>query len=343
MLATNSSTINLLNYGSAEVARERPLDIDDMLGWERLAGRAEGKSEKTIEISCYALAKLKGFRIVNGNSTLIADITAADIRGFLLNLRSSPRFANHPYAKKQETLLSPSTINVIFRALRACWGRWVAEGLVSVNPFFHLKTPAVPTKIISIFNDDQLSQLFSSIDIKSPEGFRNHTLFSCYLDTAARLGELTSLTMENMDLKNGLLKITGKGNKQRLVPIGRNVRKQLWRYIRLYRPPPLRPLDDFVFLTRDGRKLTNNRVEALMKKYGNRAGITGVRCSPHTLRHTACSMYLRNGGEIFSLQAITGHSSLTTLKHYIHLSGDDISAAHSKFSPVDNLNSAKRK
>jgi integrase/recombinase XerD len=343
MLATDSGKINFRNYGSAGLVRGRPLDIDDMIGWERLAGHAEGKSERTIETSCYALTNLKNFRIANGDSTFIADITVADIRGFLLYLRSSPRFANHPYAKKQETPLSPFTVNIIFRALRACWNRWVAEGLVPVSPLIHLKTPAIPTKIIAIFSVDQLGLFFNAIDTTSPEGFRNHTLFSCYLDTAARLGELTSLTMENLDLKNGLLKITGKGNKQRLVPIGRNVRKQLWRYIRVYRPLPLRPLDDFVFLTRDGRKLTNNRVEALMKKYGTRAGITGVRCSPHTLRHTACTMYLRNGGEIFSLQAITGHSSLNTLKRYIHLSGDDISAAHSKFSPVDNLNSAKRK
>lgn len=103
MLATDSSTINLPNYGSSGVARGRPLDIDDMLGWERLAGRAEGKSERTIETICYALTKFKNFRIANGYSTFIADITASDIRGFLFYLRSSPRFANHPYAKKQET------------------------------------------------------------------------------------------------------------------------------------------------------------------------------------------------------------------------------------------------
>ena len=129
----------------------------------------------------------------------------------------------------------------------------------------------------------------------------------------------------------------GKGSKERFVPIGATTQKLLWKYIKLYRPEPALPRFDNVFLTKDGRPLTKNRVEAMMKKYGRKAGISGVRCSPHTLRHTACVMWIRNGGDIFSLQRITGHSSLEVLRGYVNLAQGDILAAHQRYSAVDNL------
>jgi len=97
------------------------------------------------------------------------------------------------------------------------------------------------------------------------------------------------------------------------------------------------PQNEYVFLTREGRPLTNSRVQALMKRYGRKAGITGVRCSPHTLRHTACLMWIRNGGDVFSLQRITGHSSLEVLKGYVNLAQSDVGTAHRRYSPVDNM------
>ena len=134
-----------------------------------------------------------------------------------------------------------------------------------------------------------------------------------------------------------MLKVLGKGNKERLIPIGKNVQRLLWRYISRYRPEPVMPNSDLLFLTMDGRPLTKDRVDKIMTYYGRKAGLAGVRCSPHTLRHTAAVSFLRNGGDVFSLQRILGHASLEMTRRYCELADIDIKKAHTTASPVDNL------
>jgi len=171
----------------------------------------------------------------------------------------------------------------------------------------------------------------------SAEGYRSVVIALTLLDTGLRVNELINLRMENVWLEDGLVKVLGKGNKERLVPIGKQIRKLLWRYINQYRPEPARPKLDNLLLTQDGRPLTKNRVNIIMKHYGRVAGLTGVRCSPHILRHTFAINFLRNDGEIFSLQKILGHSSLEMTRRYCELANVDIKKAHTIASPVDNF------
>ena len=175
------------------------------------------------------------------------------------------------------------------------------------------------------------------------QGVRDLALISFYLDTACRHSEDANLQMEDLDIQAGRAKVVGKGQRERYVFFGINVRKTLWKYVKTSRPEPESPFFNNVFLTHDGRPLGKKRVEAIVKKYGQKAGITGVRLSPHTLRHTACVMYVRNRGDLFSLQALTGHSSLTVLRNYVNLDDADLQAAHTRYSPIDNLRYARRK
>jgi len=162
------------------------------------------------------------------------------------------------------------------------------------------------------------------------------------LDTGLRVSELTSLGLPDVRLAEGVLKVFGKGRKERLIPIGKTSQRVLWNYVNRYRPQPVNPRCDLVFLTKDGWPLTKNRIQKLMMKYGKRAGIEGVRCSPHTLRHTGAVMFLRNGGDVFNLQRLLGHSSLEMTRHYCELADVDVKRAHSIASPVDNLNLGKQ-
>jgi len=134
-----------------------------------------------------------------------------------------------------------------------------------------------------------------------------------------------------------MLKVLGKGNKERLIPIGKNVQRLLWRYISRYRPEPAMPKSDLLFLTMDGRPLTKDRIDKIMTYYGRKARLAGVRCSPHTLRHTAAVSFLRNGGDVFSLQRMLGHASLEMTRRYCELADIDVKKAHITASPVDNL------
>jgi site-specific recombinase XerD len=140
-----------------------------------------------------------------------------------------------------------------------------------------------------------------------------------------------------------MLKVLGKGNKERLIPIGKHVQRLLWRYINRYRPEPALVNRHFLFLTRGGRPLTKDRVEKMMAYYGKKAGLQGVRCSPHTLRHTAAVRFLRHGGDVFSLQRMLGHSSLEMTRRYCELADIDVKRAHATASPVDNLDLTVRR
>ena len=149
--------------------------------------------------------------------------------------------------------------------------------------------------------------------------------------------------MDDLRLEDGLLKVMGKGGKERLIPFGRTVQRLLWRYISQHRPEPLNPRCSVVFLSRDGRPLSRNHVKNRMSKYGRRSGLQGVRCSPHTLRHTAAVTFLRNGGDVFSLQRLLGHTTLEMTRHYCEIADVDVKRAHQTASPVDNMELTNRK
>lgn len=322
-----------------QVLRNRqPTDLANLIQFESFCREAEGHSRSTINMATLALTKLQRYLEENGISTDAKTIGPHEMRGFILYLRSSKRFAGHRYVKSQTQGLSEQTVNDYLRAIRAAWNRWVDNSLVETNPFDKVRVPKAPRRIIATFSEDQLRVFFSVINTSTPEGFRDFTLFQMYLDTICRLSEVTKAKIGDLNLKERNLRVLGKGGKERIVPFGVTVTKLLWKYIKFYRPEAAVPNQDFLFLTSDGRSLTKNRVEVRMKNYGLKAGIRGVRCSPHTLRHTACVMWIRNGGDIFSLQRITGHTSLEVLRGYVNLAQSDISSAHRTHSPIDNLN-----
>jgi integrase/recombinase XerD len=325
------------------VDRPCSININDLIDFESFCGQAEGRSNKTIELTTLAIRKLRDFLLDKNLPTDARAIGPNEIRAFTLHLKEMKKSKGHPYTKPQEQALSPHSINSYLRAMRAAWNRWVAEGLVESSPFTKVKIPRTPKKAMRTFSEGELELLFSAIDRSTAEGFRDYTLLNVYLDTMARLSEITELQMVDVDLKGRCMKVLGKGQKERVVPFGIKVQKLLWQYIRMYRPSPLSTQGDYLFLTRDGRPLTKNRVEAIMRKYVRKAGIRGTRCSPHTLRHSGCLQWIRNRGDLFTLQQITGHSSLTVLRGYINLDQSDIRTAHQQYSPVDNLHKNLRR
>lgn len=294
------------------------------------------KSKNTVAIIVNSVKHLNDFLSSECLSTDVTQIGVKEIRAFIAHLQQKRCFSNHPYSRTQQRGLSGHTINTYMRSIRAFWSWLVQEEIVEVNPFSRLKIPKPPKKVITTFSQPQLESLLSVIN-RSAEGYRDMVITLILLDTGLRVNELINLKMDNVWLEESLIKVLGKGNKERLVPIGKQIRKLLWRYISQYRPEPAWPNLDNLFLTRDGRALTKNRVDSLMKHYGEKAGLTGVRCPSHTLRHTFAVSYLRNGDDVFSLQRILGHSSLEMTRRYCELADTDIKEAHAIASPVDNL------
>jgi integrase/recombinase XerD len=317
--------------------KERTNQLDRLLEGYRLSSQSEGKSPNTIAIVEASVHYLSQFLEANDLSTNATRIGVGELRRFITHLREQPRFTHHRFTRPQDGHLSGHTINAYLRALQAFWAWLKREDFIDENPFTRLKIPKAPKKVIPIFTDEQLRRLFATIDTATPVGYRNYTIILTLLDTGMRCSELTSLKLTDVNLESRFLKVWGKGNKERLVPIGAKVQKALWKYLARYRPEPAIPRHDHVFLTRDGHPLTKDRLEAIIERYGKKAGIAGVRVSPHTFRHTMAITFLRNGGDVFSLQRILGHSQLEVLRGYVNLAQADIARVHQRNSPADNL------
>jgi site-specific recombinase XerD len=317
--------------------QSRATQLDNLIQGYRLYAQTEGKSPKTITITTTAVTTFRHFLETNRFPTDVTEIGARELREFILYLQRVRAFEHHPFTRPQNRGLSGHATNCYLRAIRAFWSWLVREEIIPLNPFAKVRIPRPPKKVIPAFSESQIQALLAMMNTSTPLGFRDWTAILTLLDTGLRASELVGLTVENTNLDDGILRVNGKGAKERIVPIGVRVQRAIWRYLERYRPQPANPLCGNLFLTRSGEPITVNRIEAIIENYGKMAGIEGVRCSPHTLRHTFAISYLRHGGDVFSLQRILGHSSLDVVKIYVNLGEVDLKASHRKFSPADNM------
>ncbi len=317
--------------------KDRATQLTSLIQGYRLCARTEGKSDKTVLITISALNKLQRFLGENGYPADVAEIGVRELREFILYLQQVRAFEHHPYTEPQTRGLSGHAINTYLRAIRAFWSWLVREEIITSNPFCRVKIPKPPKKVMATFSDKQLTAMLKAINNTTPAGFRDRTIMLMLLDTGLRASELVGLALDNINLEDGMVKVLGKGSKERIVPFGAKVQRMLWKYLHKYRPQPANPLCPTLFLTASGNPITTDRLRTIIEKYALRAGIEGVRCSPHTFRHTFAISYLRNGGDVFSLQRILGHSSLEVVSIYVNFASADIKSRHRRFSPADNL------
>jgi len=321
----------------ATTLRTSSTELASIIQGYRLYARTEGKSPKTINIYTTALSVFENFLNQDGLPTDVTQIGVQELRRFILYLQGAKSYRKHPFTKPQPNGLSGHTINCYLRAIRAFWSWLVQEEIILSNPFAKVRVPKPPKKVIPTFSESQIQALLAVIDTHTTTGFRDWVMILMLLDTGLRASELVNLRLDDVNLDDGIVKVCGKGDKERMVPIGARVQRAIWKYLQRCRPQPASPLCGNLFLTRNGEPMTVNRIETVIENYGRKAGIEGVRCSPHTFRHTFAISYLRNGGDVFSLQRILGHSSLDVVRIYVDLAEADVKACHRKFSPADNL------
>ena len=307
------------------------MTLQDALVAYQTYARAEGKSPKTVTWIVSSTAYFAEF--LGPEQSDIAAITADDLRRFIIALRDRPKFAHHPYNKPQTAKLSVQSIETYCRALKALFGFLAREGFVKNNVLAKVRMPKVPQVVIPTFSEKELARLLSQPDRASNEGFRDYCLLLTLIDTGIRLGELANLKAEDVDYEQNLFRVMGKGQRERFVPFGRRVAKALMKYQMKCRPEPL-GTDNF-WLRRDGQALSANRIQKLINKYGKKAGLD--RCYAHKFRHTSSVMYLRNGGDVFSLQKKLGHRSLVMTRHYSNLADSDVRAQHLRYGVADRL------
>ena len=173
----------------------------------------------------------------------------------------------------------------------------------------------------------------------SPLEPRNRAIVVLALDTGLRASEIAGVTLGQLNLQAGLVKVMGKGAKERIVPIGKFVQATLRHYIDKVRPKPLDTGIDNLFLTSDGKPITANSIKLMFTKLAKHSGVK--RLHAHLCRHTFATSYLMNGGDIFSLRGILGHTTFEMVNHYLHFTSAQITEQHHKYSPMDKLHDGK--
>lgn len=154
------------------------------------------------------------------------------------------------------------------------------------------------------------------------------------LDTGLRLSEVSGLRMDNINFNENYIKVMGKGAKERIVPLQRKLKKLLKDYL-VHRGSE--PDHDFVFVTIDNEPASNRGIQERIEIISKKAGVTELRTSPHTWRHTFAKLYILNGGDPFSLKRILGHSSWEMVHRYVNMFGTEVNSQHRKASPLENL------
>jgi len=308
------------------------LELQNLIEGFRLSCQTEGKSPKTIEWYFSFLTRFRHFLQANQLPKKLCQIKKAQIREFIRYLQIEAK------TPRSDRPLSGTTVQGYVRTLKAFFSWAEKEGYIAANEMVKIPLPKAASRIINTLTHDQISKLVNICQLSNGNGHRNLTVLLLLLDTGIRVSELVNINLEDINLAEGHIRIRiTKGSKERVVPIGSLVQKSLWKYINAYRPQPLTQQIIRLFLSDKGLPLTKSGIQQMLRRYGRRAGLTSVRCSPHTFRHTFAKNYLLNGGDIFSLQKILGHSSLASVRVYLNLFAADVKKQHLRFSPVDNL------
>ncbi|MEC1349103.1 tyrosine-type recombinase/integrase [Bacillus licheniformis] len=233
-----------------------------------------------------------------------------------------------------ETLNRKETsINTRLRAIRAFFNFLEKDRQIYENPVRELSLLKQKKEIVETFSRDQLKDLLRQPDLGTFTGFRDYTIMLLLIETGVRVRELTDVCVKDIRWEDSQIRIDGKGYKERLVPIQATMKRQLRKYVQIRGDVP----NEALFVTVDNTPLTIRQVQNRLRKYGRKANIKNVRCSPHTFRHTFAKMSVQNGADVFALQAVLGHTSLDMVRNYVNLFSSDVMDAHKKFSPVEKL------
>lgn len=238
-----------------------------------------------------------------------------------------------------EQRLAPQTINGRIRCCRIFFRFLRQKQLIPTNPAKELSSIKAPKDAVATFTHDELIRLLQQPDQTTFTGLRDYTILLLFLDTGIRIGELLALNVEDVNIKEKELRIRlGKGAKERRVPFQKTCARALQSYLTERGELPTTTL----FVSVDNRPLRIRSLQDRIHDYGLTAKITGVRVSPHTFRHSMAKMYIRNGGDPFSLQQILGHSSLDAVQMYVRLFSNEVREQHGKYSPVEHIQTRKK-
>lgn len=236
-----------------------------------------------------------------------------------------------------EAGLEPKSQARIVSGIRAFYKYLLLEDLLDKDPSEQLETPRLEQKIPDVLSVEEVRAMLAAIDLSHPQGTRNRAILEVLYASGLRVSELVNLKMNHLFLEQGFLKVLGKGNKERIVPIGDIAARQLALYLETDRRTQ-RNIDPnhahLVFLNRRGKKLTRVMVFLIVKDAVQKAGITKI-VSPHTLRHSFATHLIEGGADLKAVQDMLGHESILTTEIYTHLDTEYLQVTLQQFHPMN--------
>jgi len=227
-----------------------------------------------------------------------------------------------------------STQARVISGLKAFFSYLMLEDIVQNNPMAMIESPKLVRKLPDTLNIHEINSLIDSIDASKPEGMRNKTIIEVLYGCGLRVSELTELRLSNLYPQIEFVKVIGKGNKERLIPVGGVALKLLEIYINQIRVHVKikKGNEDFIFLNRFGAKLSRITIFNLIKALAIQTGINKT-ISPHTLRHSFATHLIEGGADLRAVQEMLGHSSITTTEIYTHIDRDYLREVVTQFHP----------
>ncbi|MDP1927466.1 MAG: site-specific tyrosine recombinase XerD [Thiobacillus sp.] len=244
---------------------------------------------------------------------------AGDIEAYL-----AWRFARHAQARSAARYTS---------SLKRFYRYLLRESLIAADPTLNLDSPKLPRSLPKTLTEADVERLLDSADADTPLSLRDRAMLETLYATGLRVSELVGLKLTALNINDGVLRVTGKGNKDRLVPLGEEAVEWLRRYLAEARPSLLeKNLSDAVFVTARGDGMTRQAFWYLIKRRARSAGIERP-LSPHTLRHAFATHLLNHGADLRVVQMLLGHSDISTTQIYTHVARERLKQLHAQHHP----------
>jgi integrase/recombinase XerD len=236
-------------------------------------------------------------------------------------------------AERKRAGLSAASIKLIVVALKIFFRFLVSRGILTRDPTEALALPRIERYLPETLNELQVEQLIDSIETNAPLGLRDRAIVELLYASGLRISELANARLENFNAEERIVRVTGKGNKMRLVPVGRKACEALAAYLSSERPTLVkRRSGSEIFLSARGGKLTTARIWQVVKKHARHSGLE-KNIYPHLLRHSFATHLLGNGADLRIIQEMLGHADISTTQIYTHVDQHRLKAVHRQFHP----------
>jgi integrase/recombinase XerD len=278
-------------------------------------------SDNSVAAYIRDIEKLTAYFLLNGYKKDPSNIRLSDLEDFV-------KWIN-------ELGLTVASQARIISGLRSFFKYCMLEQITTTDPSMLLEAPKMRRKLPDILAFEEIEQLISAIDLSKPEGTRNKAILETMYSCGLRVSELVNLRISCLFMDVGFIKVTGKGDKERLVPIGRDAIK----YINIYRSNARNQMsivegeEDILFLNRRGHRLTRVMIFLILKELVKKAGIN-KNISPHTFRHSFATHLVEGGADLRAVQEMLGHESITTTEIYTHLDREFLRTTLKQFHPA---------